>query len=77
MKETIKNIKGNPITTNTGLATGISLLVLTALKLFKIDLGEMAGVDGEYIMLGLTSLISAVINLIARDPKKNEVPKQD
>lgn len=72
MKENlIKNIKGNSLTTSTGVGTGIAVALISVLKLFKIDLGELAGVDSEYVLLGISSLVSALVNLIARDPKKD------
>ena len=79
MKDALKNIKGNPLTSNTGIATGIAVGVISIFKMFKIDLGELVGVDSEYILLALSSLISALVNMVARDPKKNEstVPKQN
>lgn len=78
MKDLLKNIKESPKTTNTGIGVGVAVGVISILKIFKVDLGELAGVNSEYIVLGLSSLISAIVNLFARDPeKKNEKDKQD
>ena len=76
MKERLQNRPGNRITTNTGIGTGIAVVLMFILKLCKIDVGSVVGVDSSVVVLGLSSLISALVNLIARDPKKNETAIQ-
>jgi hypothetical protein len=70
MKNAIKNIKGNNLTTGTGAGTGLAIVLIFVAKMLKIDVGEVVGVDAEFVLLGLSSLISAIVNLIAKDPEK-------
>lgn len=78
MNELLKNVKANPKTTNAGVGVGLAVVVISVLKMFKVDLGDISGVNSEYVVLGLSSLVSAVVNLFARDPeKKNAKDKKD
>ena len=74
--EFLKNLKGNNLTTGTGIGTGLTVVLIFALKMLKIDVGEVVGIDMELVYLGLSSLISGIINLIAKDPENKTTLKK-
>jgi hypothetical protein len=70
--EFFKNLKNERLTSATGASMGLTVILLGGLKLFKVDLGNVLGIDSEYIFLGVSGLISNVLLLFAKDPKKND-----
>ena len=67
----LNNIKKDKVTTGTGLA----MAVLLALRAFKIDVGQVVGMNTTDLAFNLGSVVSAVILLFARDPKEKTVNK--
>ena len=60
------NIKQNKYTTGTGLA----MLLILLLRLFKIDIGQVFDMPASDVLLYLGVGISAIISLISKDPNK-------
>lgn len=69
----LENIKDNKVTTGTGVA----MLLILALKAFKIDLGEVLGADTSTIALSVGSVISSILLLFAKDPRDGNIQKQN
>ena len=60
----LSNIKDNKVTTGTGVA----LLLLVISNAFGYNVGKEIGLDNSTVVISVGAVISAVINLISRDP---------
>ncbi len=63
----LSNIKDNKLTTGTGVA----LLLLVLSNALGYNVGEKIGMDNSTVVVSVGAVISAVINIFARDPKQS------
>ena len=64
----LNNIKTDKFTTGTGIA----LLLLVVSNLLGYNVGKEIGIDNGTVVVSLGAIVSALINLISKDPKGNE-----
>jgi len=63
----LSNIKDNKLTTGTGVA----LLLLVLSNALGYNVGKEIGLDNSTVVISVGAVISAMINLISRDPKNS------
>lgn len=73
IKEILKQLKTNKVTTGTGIGVGIVTIAVIILKSFDIDLGQISGMSTESVVVNIGALISAIINLWATDKKESNL----
>lgn len=65
MKELFKNFKSDKLTSGSGIA----MILILVLRATGVDLGQVLGIDMQVIAEVIGAIFNAILLLVSKDPK--------